>query len=329
MIDGSRRLRGVLEQLEVFDIDPDELHLYIHLCAPLVEEAAPEVTRQPARAGEVLTLGVGDEEGFDAFVRVPRGPLLMGSAEDDAAAYDDEKPQHPYEIPHDYWIGRYPVTNAEFARFLADDGYADPAYWTAAGWAWRKAAERVAPDGWKDDLAESRPRHPVVGVSWYAAVAYARWLTARLHEKGLIEEPQAVCLPSEAEWEKAARGEYGRIYPWGDDWDPARCNSEEGGPGAPTPVGRYSPEGDSPYGAADMAGNVWEWCATQWVGDYGEYNKREDNDLDGDDRRVVRGGSFCDNRRNVRCAYRFRLNPDRRDRSQGFRVAVAPTASGL
>jgi formylglycine-generating enzyme required for sulfatase activity len=252
----------------------------------------------------------------------------MGSADDDAEANDAEKPQHPYEIPHDYWIGRYPVTNAEFARFVESEGYTNADYWTDAGWAWREAEERVAPDGWKDDRATSHPRHPVVNVTWYEAVAYTRWLTARLRQQGLIEETQAVRLPSEAEWEKAARGEYGRVYPWGDDWDPARCNSKEGGPGAPTPVGHYSPEGDSPYGAADMAGNVWEWCATQWVGDYREYAEREDNALDGASRRVVRGGSFDLNRGLVRCACRLRFNPDGRSWNLGFRLAVAPTASG-
>ncbi len=99
----------------------------------------------------------------------------------------------------------------------------------------------------------------MVNVTWRDALAYVQWLAER------TEQPYR--LPTEAEWEKAARGEDGRLWPWGNDWDPARANCKPAGPGQTTPRGQYSPGGDSPYGAADMAGNVYEWCSSLWGDD--------------------------------------------------------------
>ena len=136
---------------------------------------------------------------------------------------------------------------------------------------------------------------PVVHVSWDDAVAYAEWAGGR--------------LPSEQEWEKAARGIDGRIYPWGDEFDAARCNSRESGIGTTTPVGRYSPGGDSPCGCADMSGNVWEWTASEYE--------------PGSGRRVLRGGAFSNGVRLVRCACRVRNYPIVRLRNDGFRLVAA------
>ena len=152
-----------------------------------------------------------------------------------------------------------------------------------------------------------------------ASSAYCKWLSEK---KG-----KAYGLPTEAQWEKAARGDDGRIYPWGNEWDASRLNSREGGPGDTSPVDHYSPRGDSPYGCADMAGNVWEWCA-DWHGKK-EYARRAGSSVEdpaGPESgllRVLRGGAF-----NyfdlVRCAARYGRNPYARGDGVGFRVFLLP-----
>ena len=166
---------------------------------------------------------------------VPAGKFLMGSREDDEMASDNEYPQHTVEIPYEYYIGRFPVTNADYTKYS-------------------KAASNdfSIPDGKAD--------HPVVDVSWNDSQDYCRWLNQTY--PGELPEGYFFRLATEAEWEKAARGEYGNLWPWGNDWDPKLCNSAEAKSGGTTPVGAYSPAGDSPYGAADMAGNVWEWTTS-------------------------------------------------------------------
>jgi len=160
----------------------------------------------------------------------------------------------------------------------------------------------------------------VVYVSWNDAQEYCKWLSGKANK--------AYRLPTEAEWEKAARGDKeGRVVPWGDEFDPAKANTAESKIGATTPVGQFSPQGDSPYGCADMAGNVWEWCA-DWF-DEKEYENRQDGVKDpqgskGGEYRVLRGGSFYYPRRYTRCAYRIRNFPYYLYRNFGFRVVVSP-----
>jgi len=165
------------------------------------------------------------------MVLIPDGEFLMGSDPSvDKDARDDEQPQHTLYLP-DYYLAKTPVTNAQYAAFV------QVTYRQPGGWKGGK------PPSGKED-------HPVVNVSWHDAVAYCNWLAE------VTGKPYR--LPSEAEWEKGARGTDGRIYPWGNRWDAKRCNTGESGKEGTTPVGAY-PEGASPYGLLDMAGNVWEW----------------------------------------------------------------------
>jgi len=265
------------------------------------------------------------------MVTIPAGPFLMGTPEGETEELfnllrresqdarqewvEREIPQHEVTLPA-YGISRYPVTNTEFARFVEDDGYGDPDYWTGAGWKKREGEGWTQPRYWEDEKWND-PSQPVVGVSWYEAVAYCNWLTEKTG--------RAYRLPTEAEWETAARSSDGRRYPWGNEWDPGRCNNEETGPGHTTPVGQY-PEGDSPYGVSDVAGQVWEWCSSKYGGKgvkprfgypYTPDDGRED--LEGDDTRILRGGSWYNGAGWCRCGYRARLNPGLRDDDGGFR----------
>ncbi len=235
-------------------------------------------------------------------LRVPAGPFLMGSTDDDQWADDNEKPQHTVELSA-YRIGRYPVTNLEYRAFVVASEYEPPEDWD------------------RDQYPDGKGDHPVVNVSWEDASAYCRWLaeaTGRPYR-----------LPTEAEWEKAARGQDGRLYPWGNEFEAAKLNSAESGRDETTPVGQFSPEGDSPYGAADMAGNVQEWCA-DWY-DRAEYKRRSEGavqDLQGPEEgsgRVQRGGTFLNAAGFVRCAGRVRGYPDLYDWLNGFRVALSPS----
>jgi formylglycine-generating enzyme required for sulfatase activity len=170
----------------------------------------------------------------------------------------------------EFWISRTPVTNAQYARFVEATGCDPPGHWDGT----------VPPEGISD--------HPVTNVTWYDASSYAEWADAR--------------LPTEEEWEKAARGPEGRAYPWG-AWEEWRCNSKEAGIGTTTPVGRYSPAGDSYYGCGDMAGNVHEWTASV----EGMY-------------RILRGGAYNHGRELAHSAFRIRHKPSYRYRNIGFRV---------
>jgi formylglycine-generating enzyme required for sulfatase activity len=236
------------------------------------------------------------------MILIPAGEFLMGSDPSvDKDARDDEQPQHTLYLP-DYYLARTPVTNAQYVAFVQATGHCQPTYWEGGN-----------PPRGKED-------HPVLYVSWYDAVAYCNWLAK------VTGKPYS--LPSEAEWEKGARGSDGRIYPWGNRWDKKRCNAGKGIKGDITPVGAY-PQGASPHGLLDMAGNVWEWTRSLWGVSfkypYDPADGREDLDAPGVVLRVWRGGAFYLNRRYVRCASRSRsIPPDDSGRLVGFRVVVSP-----
>jgi len=300
------------------------------LTSALCDDRAEATAR--ALAGRLLAklgdprpgVGVDPATGLPdiTWCTVPAGPFVMGSADDDEMAYDFEKPQRLNDcITNGFLISRYPITNAQFAAFVGAGGYRERRYWTEAGWEEKERQEWMGPDDYGEPYG--LPNHPV-GVSWYEAVAFCRWLTGQLRQSGETRASEEITLPTESQWEKAARGTDGRRYPWGDEADPHWANYNETGIGTTSAAGCF-PGGASPYGVEGMSGNVWEWCRTKREGSYEDY--QDDNDLEGDAARVLRGGAFFNGARDVRCAYRSWFNPFKRRRSLGFRV-VASCASG-
>lgn len=217
-----------------------------------------------------------------------RGDLAdMAEVPAGAFQYGDKKESVNIEKP--FKIDIYPVTNSQFEKFVQDGGYEKDDYWSKEGQEWRQKNNIALPRYW-DDKEWHLPEHPVVGVSFYEAEAYAKWA--------------GKSLPTEQQWERAARGTDGREYPWGDKFDKERCNTDESGIGKTTRVTRY-PNGISPSGCYDMAGNVWEWTKSY---------------IDEDqDRIVLRGGSWDNFHEGARCAFRFWDEPGCRSSHVGFR----------
>ncbi|GJL51498.1 MAG: hypothetical protein NPIRA01_27250 [Nitrospirales bacterium] len=259
------------------------------------------------------------KENLLGFVEIPEGSFTMGSNENEG--YDREHPQHKINVST-FYMSRYPVTVARFKAFVDQAQYVprDP------------------------ECLKGVATHPVVRVTWNDAMAYCTWLTRRLREWAETPESLAtllrngqggsprwiVTLPSEPEWEKAARGTDGRNFPWGEEPDPTKANYRETGINTTSAVGCF-PSGVSPYGMEDMSGNVWEWTRSL----HGNYpypsddeGRRQREDPKSENTRVFRGGSFVSPEGNVRCAYRFHDPPGGRSLDLGFRVVVSP-CSGL
>jgi formylglycine-generating enzyme required for sulfatase activity/energy-coupling factor transporter ATP-binding protein EcfA2 len=266
-----------------------------------------------------------------AWRQVPAGPFTMGSPDDSLSFFGKETPQHRRALAA-FRVSRYPVTNVQFAAFTEAGGYAERRYWTQAAQreVWRdgkvKAYQDEEPREGPYDFGEpfNLSNHPVVGVTWYEAVAFCLWLTEALRRRGEIGTDEEITLPTEPQWEKAARGDGGRVYPWGEEIDPERANYDDAGIGATSAVGCF-PGGASPYEVEDLSGNVWEWCRTKWEESYEGY--QGDNDLEGTSRRVLRGGAFDLNAGLVRAAVRPRYDPYDRSWSYGFRVVLAPPSA--
>ena len=221
----------------------------------------------------------------DIMIEIPAGPFTMGSDTGEG----DEAPAHQVDLPA-FEIDKFEVTNADFARFVEATGYQTDAEKEGRSKTWRKAAE-------------GKDNHPVVYVSWNDAVAYCEWLGKR--------------LPTEAEWEKAARGTDGRMYPWGNKWDPARANAKESGLRGTAVVGSFG-AGASPYGVEDMAGNVWEWTA-DWYQPYPGSTYR--SQYFGEKFKVVRGGGWFEMADAVRTTNRDLTSADAANDDIGFRCA--------
>lgn len=228
---------------------------------------------------------VGGVRFLDPPVReIPAGPFLMGSdLAHDQFASAIETPQHEVVLSS-FCIARFPLTVAEYTYAVRSGVVSSP-------------SENMSP-GWLSQMRH--PDHPVTNITWYQAGQYAQWLA---HLTGVPWR-----LPTEAEWEKAARGTDARIYPWGDTWEPGRANTEESGRKETTPVQAF-PGGASPYGVEDMVGNLTEWTSSLFSRyPYVSSDGREDAEAKG--WRVFRGGSYLDVAQNVRAAFRAFLLPD-------------------
>lgn len=236
------------------------------------------------------------------FIR--SGKFFMGGSPTDPDQEVGELPAGWLDLPA-YCIGKYPVTNLEYYEFVKDAGIKAP----QKNW-----------EGYK--VAKGKEQYPVAGVSWQDAQRYCRWLSEKTGRN--------YRLPSEAEWEKAARGmESMRIFPWGDEWQPKRCNADKT---QITAKAEFEPQ--TPFGCCDMVGNLREWTSTQWgsqanQSDY-PYPWQTDGrdtvaeDLDTESAyRICRGGTYLSDRRMLRCSAREWVAPDIRLPSNGFRVVMA------
>ena len=322
-----------------------------HCLAALLESGHLD-PRERAEAGNVLAQ-LGDprfradawylpNEPLLGFVEVPQGPFLMGTRKKDVPAlskrlgggqdwYKDEVPQHPVTLPA-YYVARYPVTVGQFRAFVNESGY--------------KPAD--------EDSLQGVDNHPVVNVTWYDALAYCQWLTGRLREwegtpeplaRLLQEEDWEITLPSEAQWEKVARGgeeipnsqsdirspqstirnpNPGRVFPWGDEVDAKWANYDKTGIGTTSAMGCF-PGGASPYGVEDLSGNVWEWTRSLYRDyPYDPEDGREDLEAGRDVVRVLRGGAFFSGVWGVRCAARYGGDPVFWPGARGFRLVASP-----
>jgi formylglycine-generating enzyme required for sulfatase activity len=350
-----------LEELEPEMDGPQHQALQEPLLQAMRNAARP--TQERARVGNVLSLVADPRFRPDAsflpnepllgFVEIPEGPFLMGSdSEQDPHATDSEIPLHEITL-RTYYIARYPVTLAQYQAFV------------------KGSNQRL-----RDVYGQSEYRnHPVVSVTWHDALAYCKWLTKRLREWKDTPEPlrtllrhgadgdrlYTVTLPSEVEWEKAARGGLQipaqptvdripardleatrvsalrenpyprRCYPWGDEPDLDRANSAGTGIGTTTAVGCF-PSGVSPYGVEDLSGNVWEWTRSLWGQvvsrpDFGYPYKledgREDLNASGDVFRALRGGAFGSGEKGIRCSSRGAADPSGKYGHIGFRVVIS------
>lgn len=215
------------------------------------------------------------------MVLISAGSFLYGSRDDDESANSNEKPQRTIDLPT-FYMDAFPVTNEQFCRFLneKETGTGQLVAWINLQGSYQTERCRIRKTRTAFAIEKGYERHPAIYVTWHGARAYAQWAGKR--------------LPSEQEWEKAARGTDGRIYPWGNQFDKDLCNSEKAGIGGTTEVGRF-PNGKSPYGCYDMVGNVWEWTDS-W------YDERRNM-------RVLRGGSWTNPAFKCRCALRDFFNP--------------------
>jgi iron(II)-dependent oxidoreductase len=270
-----------------------------------------------------------DAFGLPAEVIVPGGPFTMGTSTE-PWALDNERPAHTVHVPS-FFIDTVPVTNAAYAEFIADGGYDDQRWWTPAGWDHRQRAGLSAPMTWRREGGQwlrttfgvtepAPPAEPVMHVSWYEADAYARWAGRR--------------LPTESEWEKAARLDpatgRSRRFPWGDDAPtPERANLGQAHL-RPAPAGSYA-GGAAPSGARQLIGDVWEWTSSDFLPypgfqawPYREYSEV----FFGREYKVLRGGSFAVSPSACRGTFRNWDYPIRRQIFAGFRTArsAAPEA---
>lgn len=318
------------------DVPYPELSAYLHLTHATLPETPPPPEHLPHAA----------YFSIPTLVYVPAGQFPMGTSDEDvtrllnqpatapaaaefqaAGGFAAEQPQHVVALD-EYEIARYPVTNAEYQVFVRATKHRAPLHWSG------------------NSFPEEIAAQPVIFVSYDDCKTYCEWLTDVLRREEILSEDELIRLPSEAEWEKAASwdpealgapqmaafaagnsstGETTkRLFPWGDEWDAHRCNSHETENEGTTPVGQFSPAGDSALGAADMAGNVAEWC-TDWYHPAYYNNSPEKNPtgVPSGQLRIVRGGSFRERLMLVRGAARRARPPKALAGDTGFRCVRA------
>ena len=269
------------------------------------------------------------------MVLIPEGEFVMGKSDSvdhhhDGHGHNDHahhghknidfgKPAHKVYLDS-YYIDKHEVTNKEYYEFMKADGYNKPDFWTEEGWNWRLENNISKPNWWtldKSSKAKSSPEypnHPITGISWYEAMAYAKWA--------------GKSLPTEAQWEKAAKGNNANyMYPWGID-EPdcffANFSNEKYKfcVGSTSEVGSFE-NGKSPYGVYDMAGNVWEWCKDWYNADYykvSPYKNPEYSEIG--TKKVMRGGSWVNAKEFITLTYRQNVKPGLRTYFNGFRCVV-------
>jgi formylglycine-generating enzyme required for sulfatase activity len=237
------------------------------------------------------------------WITIPKGGVTLIDNYNDA--YFGAKGEKRTFYIETFDIAKYPITNVQFRLFWQQDGYKNRNYWTEAGWQAKEKGWHNIDGEWKpSNTAWTQPRywdnskytvfnrenHPVIGISWYEAMAFCMWLSEQIDEH--------IILPTEQQWQRAAQGNTDHIYPWGDILGQSRCNYDNN-IGTTTPVTEYAGEnkGDSPFGVTDMSGNVWEWCLTEY--------ETGSNELNSTNSRVLHGGSWLNGRSVVfRCDYR-------------------------
>ncbi len=235
------------------------------------------------------------------FVKVPEGEFWMGSdpkVDKEAQSYD--QPQHRVYL-NEYWIGKYPVTNKQYQVFVEEANWKRPSGWSS------------------NKVSKEKAEQPVGWVSWYDAEAFCKWLSEKTMKK--------IGLPTEAQWEKAARGTDGRIYPWGNQAPSTKFANYDGKVGGAIPVGIY-PAGASPYGALDMAGNGWEWVA-DWCNVTYYSQSPTDNPAGpiAGEFRILRGASWISPKNMIRSAFRNWDNPTKDYSDFGFRCSLGYSVS--
>jgi formylglycine-generating enzyme required for sulfatase activity len=248
-------------------------------------------------------------------IAIPAGRFVMGNVAGTVVHLSSLQTGTYEQSCDNFVISRYPITNGQFAHFIESGAYTDSGqrYWSPSGIDWKSAYEIREPAYWRDTMWNG-PAQPVVGVSWFEAIAFCNWLTEFTG--------RACWLPSDKEWEYSARGSDGRAWPWGDQWVSYAANTIEAGLQKSTIVGLFD-RFSSPFGLGECAGNVWEWCSSEFRG-YGPYADDDGREsADGVMPRVIRGGSWLNGRDHARCSNRDHYSPGDRHFDLGFRIKVA------
>ncbi len=272
-----------------FGLQTEATDKFVRLCLDAIDQevSLPERAELGLALGRLgdprVVIDLRDHGNQQAWVEIPAGDYVYG---------DDKK---PLRIEEPFLLSRYPVTNSQYALFIADGGYENESLWSEAGWKWRGEEEVTEPRLWRHGKWNV-PNQPVVGVSWWEAEAFAAWAGGH--------------LPGWQQAEAASRGPKGYEYPWGNDWEDGICNSREAELGGTSAVGIFPSSRSADFGLEDMAGNVWEWCIDVWEHD--------------SPRRVIRGGDWGGGAGHCRAAFRYGDEPDGRYGGLGFRVAAVP-----